>query len=64
MLQLKTNFNWRRPLIEEDIKISEVEYLSNQWSDITQILNLTSQIWNLSSGDQTELENASIEDEL
>ena len=40
--------------MEDDLKIWKVEYLSNHWSDRTQILNLSYwdetrvQIWNLS----------------
>jgi hypothetical protein len=37
---------WRGPQMEDDIKISKVEYLRNHWSDLPQILNLI-------SGDQT-----------
>ena len=39
---------WRRPPMEDDIKILKVEYLSNHWSDLPQILN-----W--SSEDQTKM---------
>ena len=31
---------WRWPRMKEDLKIIEVEYLSNHWSDLAQILNL------------------------
>ena len=41
-------FNGRWPLMEEDLEISKIEYLSNHWSDLPQILNL-------SSGDQTKI---------
>ena len=41
--------------MEDDLKILKVDYLSNHWSDLPQILNL-------SSGDQTE--NAWNEDDL
>ena len=34
--------------MEDDLKILKVEYLSNHWSDLSQILNL-------SSGDQTKI---------
>ena len=34
--------------MEEDLKILKVEYISNHWSDLTQI-------WNLSLGDQNKL---------
>ena len=37
--------------MEDDLKILEVEYLSNHWSDFLQILNL-------SLGDQTKIKNA------
>ena len=33
--------------MEDNLKILKVEYLGNHWSDLPQI-------WNLSSGDQTE----------
>ena len=41
-------FNGRLPLMEEDLEISKIEYLSNHWLDRPQILNL-------SSGDQTKV---------
>jgi hypothetical protein len=37
--------------MEDNLKIEKVEYLSNHWLDLTQILNL-------SSGDQTKIKNA------
>ena len=43
--------------MEEDLKILKVEYLSNPWSDVPQILKL-------SLGDQTKIENAWNEDDL
>ena len=43
--------------MEEDLKILKVEYLSNHWSDLLQILN-----WG--SEDQTKTENVLSEDEL
>ena len=43
--------------MEDDPKILKVEYLSNQWSDLPQILNL-------SSGDQTKIKNTWNEDDL
>ena len=36
--------------MEDDLKISKVEYLSNHWTDLTQIENL-------SLGDETEAGN-------
>ena len=36
--------------MEDDIKLLEVEYLSNHWSDLSQMLNL-------SSGDQPKVED-------
>ena len=45
---MKTTFNGRRPLAEDDLKIWKVEYLSNHWSDLTQI-------WNLNYWDQTKV---------
>ena len=41
---------WRRPQMEEDLKILNVECLSNHWSDLPQILNSI-------SGDQTKTKN-------
>ena len=41
----------RRPPIEEDLQILKVEFLSNHWPDLSQILNL-------SLGDQTKIKNA------
>ena len=43
--------------MEDDLKILKVEYLSNHWLDLPQILNL-------SSGDQTKIKNALNEDDL
>ena len=34
-------FKWRRPSVEDDLKILKVEYLSNLLLDHTQILNLS-----------------------
>ena len=34
-------FKWRRPLMEDDLKILKVEYLGNHLLDPTQILNLS-----------------------
>ena len=42
--------------MEDDLKILKVEYLSNHWSEFTQILNL-------SLGDQTKVTNAWKEDD-
>ena len=39
---------WRQPPMEDNLKIWKIEYLSNHWSDLQQILNL-------SPGDQTKL---------
>ena len=47
----------RRPPMEDHLKILKVEYLSNHWSDVHQILKL-------SLGDQTKIENAWNEDDL
>ena len=38
--------------MEKDLKISKVEYLSNHWSDVTQI-------WKISLYDQTQLNKVS-----
>ena len=43
--------------MEQDLKISKIEYLSNHLSDLPQILNL-------SLGDQTKIKNAWNEDDL
>ena len=43
--------------MEEDLRILNVEYLSNHWSNFPQILNL-------SLGDQTQIKNALNEDDL
>ena len=43
--------------MKDDLKILKVEYLSNQWSDFPQILNL-------SLGDQGKIINAYNKDEL
>ena len=40
-LELKKWLKWRRPPIEEDLKILKVEYLSNHWTDLPQIFNLS-----------------------
>jgi hypothetical protein len=48
---------WRRPPMEDDLKILNIKYLSNHSSDPPQILNL-------SSGDQTKIKNAWNEDDL
>ena len=42
-------FEWRRPPLEDDLKILKVEYLSNHWSDLPQMLNLC-------LGDHTKME--------
>jgi hypothetical protein len=39
---------WRRPPLEEDLKILKEEYLSNRWTYLPKIVNL-------SLGDQTEI---------
>ena len=44
-------------IMEEDLKILKVEYLSNHWSDFPQISNL-------SLGDQTKIKNAWNKDDL
>ena len=43
--------------MEDDLKILKVEYLSNRWSDLPQILDL-------GSGDQTKIKNVWNEDDL
>jgi hypothetical protein len=37
--------NWRRPSMEDDLKILKVYYLSNHWSDLPKILNLCLGDW-------------------
>ena len=46
--KLFENLKWRQHKLEDDFKISKVEYLSNHWFEHTQILNLN-------FGDQTKL---------
>ena len=43
--------------MEDDLRIFQVEYLSNHWSELPQILNLNSE-------DQTKIQNAVNEDDL
>ena len=43
--------------MEDDLKVLKVEYLSNHWSDLLQILNLS---WD----DQTKIKQAWNEDDL
>ena len=43
-------FNARRPLMEDDLKIQNFEYLSSHWLDHPQIFNI-------SSWDQTKFKN-------
>ena len=43
--------------MKDDFKVLKTEYLSNHWSDLTQILNF-------SSGDQTRIINTWNEDDL
>ena len=40
MCQMKMTSNGGRPKMEDDLKILKVKYLSNHWSDRTQILKL------------------------
>jgi hypothetical protein len=37
MLQIKTTFNGRQPLIEDDLRILKAEKRNNHWLDPTQI---------------------------
>jgi hypothetical protein len=48
---------WRPPPMEDNLKISRVEYLSNHSSNLSQILNL-------SLGDKTKIKSAWNEDDL
>ena len=41
--QMKITSNGRWPKMEDDLKIWKVEYLSDHWSDLTQIWNLSLQ---------------------
>ena len=43
--------------LEDNLKILKVEYISNNWSDLSQILNF-------SSGDQTKMKNTWNEEDL
>jgi hypothetical protein len=43
MLQMKTTSIRRQPQMEDDLKILNMEYLSNHWSDLLQIFNLSSE---------------------
>ena len=45
---MKTTFNGRRLLMEDDIKIWKIEYLSGHWSALRQILNRSS--WTQTKG--------------
>jgi hypothetical protein len=40
-IRVYKGIKWRQPPVEDDLKIRKVEYLSNQWSDLTQIWNLS-----------------------
>ena len=59
--QIQKRFQWRRPsfedLMEDDLKVQKFEYLSSHWSDLPQILNI-------SSWDQTIIKKGFNEDEL
>ena len=50
MLEMKTTSDGRRPSIEDNLKILNVEYLSNHWSDLSQISNL-------GAGEQIKIKN-------
>ena len=51
MLQMKTTSIRRQPQMEDDLKILNMEYLSNHWSDLLQIFNLSSKATsNIKSG--------------
>jgi hypothetical protein len=41
MKKMKPTSHGRQPKFEDDLKILIVEYLSNHWSDLAQILNLS-----------------------
>ena len=55
--QNKKYLKWRRPLMEDDLKIFKVEYLSNHWLDLPQTLNLR-------SGDKIKNKHAWNEEDL
>ena len=40
-IRVYKGIKWRRLPVEDDLKIWKVEYLSNHWSDLTQIWNLS-----------------------
>ena len=40
--QSRKRFQWRRPTMEDDLKLGKFEYLSSQWLDFPQILNISS----------------------
>ena len=54
---MKTTSNGRWPPMENGLKILKVKYLSNTWSDLTLILNLT-------LGDQNKIKTIWNEDNL
>ena len=55
--QMKMTSNGRWPPADDDLKIWQVEYLSNHWSDLTQI-------WNWSYGIKSECTKVLNEDDL
>ena len=54
---MKTTFNGRRPLMEDDLKIRKFEYLSSHCSNFPQILNI-------GSGEQSRVKKSFNEDNL
>ena len=56
-VSMKTTFNGRQPLMEDDLKIWKVEYLSIHWSDLPQISNINSKY-------QTKFKTGLNEDDL
>ena len=39
--EMKMTYNGRRSQEEDDLKICEIKYISNHWSDLTKIWNLS-----------------------
>ena len=56
-MEMKMTYSGRQSTMEDNLKISNFEYLSNHWSDLPKILNL-------SSGEETQIKNTWNEDNL
>ena len=48
--KIRNRLQWRRPSLEDDLKVLQVEYIRNHWSDHPQI-------WNLSLGNVTKIKD-------